>query len=128
MSRMNRHYKDGFRTSIINDLYDVEPQLQEYDEHLYIMWNPNTGEHLVMDGLLEVAIMRIPQIGFECLDSRVVNHIKRIHTANGFSAVKELDSNRARREREQAAKVDDMAYNFAKDTRRAVRNLAYYGA
>ena len=30
-----------------------------------------------MDGLLEMSIMKIPQIGFEQLDSRVVNHIKK---------------------------------------------------
>ena len=45
-----------------------------------------------MDGLLEMSIMKIPQIGFEQLDSRVVNHIKRIHTANGFSAVQTVEN------------------------------------
>ena len=44
-----------------------------------------------MDGLLEMSIMKIPQIGFEQLDSRVVNHIK-IHTANGFSAVQTVEN------------------------------------
>ena len=70
----------------------MEEQLQSYDPHLYLMWNLKNGEHVIMDGLLEMSIMKIPQIGFEQLDSRVVNHIKRIHTANGFSAVQTVEN------------------------------------
>ena len=33
------------------------------------MWNPKNGEHVIMDGLLDMSIMKIPQIGFEQLDA-----------------------------------------------------------
>lgn len=125
---MNRHYRDGFRRTFTNDLYDVEPQLQSYDEHLYIMWNPQTGEHLVMDGLLEVAIMRIPQYGFPVLNEKVVEHIKKIHTINGFSASAHIEDAEDAIQRELNRKRDDLSQNLARDTEKAVRKLAYYGA
>lgn len=125
---MNRHYREGFTRTFTNDLYDVERQLQAYDEHLYIMWNPQNGQHLIMDGVTETAVMRLPQIGFECLDSRIVSHIKRIHTANGFSAVHELEAMKERRERENRRKTEDISHNLAKDMYKPVKNLAYYGA
>ncbi|WP_052350575.1 hypothetical protein [Paenibacillus gorillae] len=112
---MNRHYRNGFTKVMINDLNDVEPQLQAYDEHLYIMWNPHTGEHLIMDGLTELAIMKIPQPGFPILSSHVVSHIRRIHTANGFSAVAEIDQADEARERDIERKRDQLAADFARD-------------
>jgi hypothetical protein len=125
---MNRHYADGFRRGIINDLNDVEPQLQEYDSELYIMYNQETGEHLIMDGLVELAIMRIPQIGFPNLNSSVVRHIKKIHTANGFKASSSVDAAEEAIQREVNRKKEDMSYNLAKDTEKHVRKLAHYGA
>lgn len=122
---MNRHNREGFTRVFTNDLYDVERQLQEYDEHLYIMWNPHNGQHLIMDGLTEMAIMRLPQIGFECLDSRIVSHIKRIHTNNGFSAIHQLEAMRERRESENERQKEDLAYNMAKDMYKSVKNIAY---
>ena len=59
-----------------------------------------------MDGLLEMSIMKIPQIGFEQLDSRVVNHIKRIHTANGFSAVQTVE-NTEKKDKKKKRKLND---------------------
>lgn len=125
---MNRHYRDGFQRSFLNDLWDVEPQLQAYDPDLYIMWNPNNGEHLVMDGLLEIAIMRIPQYGFPNLNSSVVEHIKKIHAANGFVASKQVDAAEEAIQRELERQREDLAYNYAKDTERSVRRLAQFGA
>lgn len=125
---MNRHYANGFRRSNINDLYDVEPQLQAYDEHLYVMWNPETGEHLVMDGLIEMAVMRIPQIGFPVLNSDVVDHMRKIHHINnGFKASDVVDASEAAIQRELDRKRDDLAYNYAKDVEKSVRSLAYNG-
>ena len=49
-----------------------------------------------MDGLLDMSIMKIPQIGFEELDSRTIDHIKRIHTVNGFSAVQTVEDTEKR--------------------------------
>lgn len=124
-SAMNRHYRHGFQRTFTNDIYHVERRLREYDPHLYVMYSPKTGEHLIMDGLLEIAIMRIPQKGFETLDARVVSHIKRIHTANGFSAGQIVDKAEEKRLREQDKTVDDIAYNMARDMKRAVKNHAY---
>ena len=120
-----RHFKQGFQTTVKNDLYMVEEQLQAYDPHLYIMYNPQSNEWLIMDGLIDVAIMKIPQKGFETLDSRVVSHIKRIHTANGFSAVKEVQKADRALEKEYERLREDIAENFAKDSLRAVKNVAY---
>ena len=120
-----RHFKQGFQTTVKNDLYMVEEQLQAYDPHLYIMYNPQSNVWLIMDGLIDVAIMKIPQKGFETLDSRVVSHIKRIHTANGFSAVKEVQKADRALEKEYERLREDIAENFAKDSLRAVKNVAY---
>jgi hypothetical protein len=121
---MNRHYANGFRRTFINDLNDVEPQLQAYDPHLYIMYNPDEDEHLVMDGMLELAIMRIPQIGFPELNSKVVEHVKRISAKTGFQATKLVDENEALIQKEFDRKQEDLSYNFAKDTEKHVRQLA----
>ena len=112
---MNRHYRDGFTRVMINDMYDVEPQLQAYDEHLYIMWNPHTGQHLIMDGLTELAIMRLPQPGFPYLSSRVVSHIRMIHTANGFSATQVVERSDDERERHVEQRREQLAADFARD-------------
>lgn len=120
---MNRHWKNGFQTNMKNDLYMVEEQLQNYDSTLYLMYNPETGEHLVMDGILEIAIMKIPQIGFETLDSRVVERIREIHSYRGFSTSYELKLSEDRRQREYDRQQEDLIYNFAKDTEKYVRQL-----
>lgn len=119
---MNRHYRDGFTRVFTNDLYDVERQLQEVDPHLYLMWNPHTGEHLIMDGLVELAIMRIPQAGFPVLSSRVVSHIRMINTANGFSATKVIEESDEARELENERKKDELATTFANEMFNADRH------
>lgn len=124
---MNRHQVKGYQTNFTNDIYHVEDQLQAYDEHLYIMFNPNDGTWLVMDGVIEMAIMKIPQMGFETLDSRLVEHIRKIHTKNGFSASWEIQEADRLREKEMNRNIDDIAYNYAKDMERPVKELAYYG-
>lgn len=119
---MNRHYQNGFTRVMTNDLYDVEKQLQEVDEHIYLMWNPHTGEHLIMDGMTELAIMRIPQIGWPELHSGVVNHIRKIHTQTGYSAVKEVEIADMIREQAFEKKTDELAADFAKEMYRADRH------
>lgn len=119
----NRHWKRGFQTTMLNDNYMVQEQLQAYDPTLYLMFNPETGQHLIMDGILEIAIMSIPQIGFETLDSRVVEHIRKIHSYRGFSASYELKESEDRRQREFERVQDDLSYNFAKDIRSTVKQL-----
>lgn len=120
---MNRHWKLGFQTNMKNDLYMVEEQLRAYDPTLYLMWNPDTDEHLIMDGILEIAIMKIPQKGFETLDSRVVTHIRKIHSYRGYNVASEFKEAEERREREFQQAQDDISFNFAKDTEKHVRNL-----
>jgi len=124
---MNRHYRNGFQRTITNDIYRVEEQLQAYDEHLYIMYNPKTNEHLIMDGMIDMAVMKIPQPGFPYLNGSIVEHMKRIHTKNGFSAVEHVIASDIAREREFDRINDDMAENFARDTIKAAKQLAYYG-
>ncbi|MHA7967693.1 2,3-dihydroxybenzoate--AMP ligase [Paenibacillus sp. CAU 1782] len=119
---MNRHYANGFTRVMTNDLYDVEKQLQAYDEHLYLMWNPHTGEHLIMDGMTEYAIMKIPQPGWPVLHSGIVGHIRRIHTANGFSAVSQVEESDAAREADNDRKSTELAEDFAKEMYRADRH------
>lgn len=124
---MNRHWANGFQTNIKNDIYHVEEQLQAYDPHLYLMYSPSTNEHLIMDGLLELAVMRVPQRGFETLDSRVVDHIKRIHTQNGFSASWEIQESENRRQKEMKRQLDDMAQDYAKEMLPAAKELRLTG-
>jgi hypothetical protein len=119
----NRHQVKGYQRNFTNDIYRVEEQLQEYDEHLFIMYNPNDHSWLVMDDVVKLAVMKIPQKGFETLDSRVVAHMKKIHTANGFNATWELNESEARREREQEKKLKDMSDDYAKEMKPALQEL-----
>lgn len=123
---MNRYNMQGFQRTFLNDPYHVEEQLQAYDEHLYLMWNPETNEHIIVDGLVELSVMKIPQIGFPVLSSKLVEHMKRIHTANGFSATQQVMAADLARERENERITDDMAENFARDTLKSARKIAYY--
>ncbi|HEQ3529523.1 TPA: 2,3-dihydroxybenzoate--AMP ligase [Bacillus cereus] len=124
---MNPYQKRGFQRTVLNDIYHVEEQLQSYDPHLYLMWNPKNGEHVIMDGLLDMSIMKIPQIGFEELDSRVVNHIKKIHTANGFSAVQTVENTEKKRQQEEERKLNDLAEDYARESKEAFWNAHAYG-
>lgn len=124
---MTHHERKGFQRTFTNDIYHIEKQLQEYDELLYIMWNPNTGEWLIMDGLMDAAVMKIPQIGFETLDSRLIEHIKKIHTYNGFSAIHEIEEYEARKQREEEKKLEDLSYHMAKDLQKPLKEAFMYG-
>lgn len=121
---MNRQ---DFKAWPKNDIYHVEERLQEYDPTLYILFNDKTGEHLLMDGLMDSAIMKLPQPGFEELDSRLVEHIKKIHTINGFSAIQEVETHESSMERERERQLDDMVQDFAKESKEAFRNAYDYG-
>ncbi|WP_144519649.1 2,3-dihydroxybenzoate--AMP ligase [Bacillus thuringiensis] len=123
----NVYQKRGFQRTFLNDIYRVEERLQEYDSHLYLMWNPKNGEHVIMDGVLETSIMKIPQIGFEELDSRIVDPIKRIHTANGFSAVQTVEDTESKRQQEQERQLQDLAEDYAKESKEAFWNVHAYG-
>jgi hypothetical protein len=124
---LSRHWKSGFQKNIKNDPFHVEEQLQTYDKDLYLLWNPETNEHLIMDDIMNTAVMRIPQKNFEVLDSRVVDYMKRIHVVSGFNASHEVKEMEERRLKEAERKHDDLVYNMGKDTHREVRSLAYSG-
>ncbi|HDW3056407.1 MULTISPECIES: 2,3-dihydroxybenzoate--AMP ligase [Bacillus cereus group] len=123
----NAYEKRGFQRTFLNDIYHVEERLQEYDPQLYLMWNPKNGEHVIMDGLLEMSIMKIPQIGFEQLDTKVVDHIKRIHTVNGFSAVQTVEDTEKKRQQEQERQLQDLVEDYAKESKEAFWNAHAYG-
>lgn len=119
----NRHQVKGYQRNFTNDIYRVEEQLQEYDKDLFIMYNPDDNTWLIMDDIMKLAVMKIPQIGFSQLDSRLVTHIKKIHTTNGFNATWELDESEARREKEQARKLKDMSDDFSKEMKPALQEI-----
>jgi flagellar biosynthesis/type III secretory pathway protein FliH len=127
MEESMRHLQNGFKRWPLNDIYHVDEQLKAYDEHLYLLYNPKTNEHLIMDGLIEVAVMKIPQPGFPHLSSKVVDHMKKIHIMNGFDADKEIKQAEERREREHQKKVNEVAEDFAKESLEAYRNAYDYG-
>lgn len=124
---MNRHQVKGYQKNIKNDVYHIEDRLQEYDPDLYIMYNPNDGTHLIMDGITELAVMRIPQIGFEYLDARVLQRIRQIHVVNGYSASWELQEAEDRKHREEERVMSDLSYEFAKESKEAFINAFDYG-
>lgn len=124
---MNHHLRNGFKRWPLNDIYHVEELLQTYDEHLYLLYNEKTNEHLIMDGLIEVAVMKIPQIGFPELTSRVLDHLKRIHVANGFNAEKELRENEEKRDKENAKLQTELVEELAKETYKATMEEHDFG-
>lgn len=122
---VERYNKQGFSHVFTNDVYGVGEQLQAYDEHLYIMWNPETNQHIIVDGLVGLSVMKVPQPGFPELNSKLVDHMKRIHTATGFSATQHVDDAETRRVKEWNRKTDDMAENFGRDTLNSAKKIAY---
>jgi flagellar biosynthesis/type III secretory pathway protein FliH len=127
MEVMMNHLRRGFRPWPLNDIYHVEEALKEYDEHLYLLYNPQTNEHLIMDGFIDMAVMKIPQVGFPFLTSCVVDHMKKIHVLNGFDANQEIQKHEEEREREREKKLNDMAEDFAKESHEAYKNAYEYG-
>jgi hypothetical protein len=119
----NHHQVKGYQRNFTNDIYRVEEQLQEYDPNLFIMYNPNDNTWLIMDDVVKLAVMKIPQNGFETLDSRIVDHMKKIHTVNGFNATWELNESEARREKEQERKLKDMTEDYAKEMKPALQEI-----
>ncbi|MDG0791919.1 2,3-dihydroxybenzoate--AMP ligase [Cohnella ginsengisoli] len=124
---MNRHYFEGYQRVFINDINDIEKRLQEYDPDLYVMHKEADNTWLIMDGVTETAIMKIPQSGYSTLDARVYRRIREIHTVTGFSATKAVQESDAARERRQQLEIDNLAREYAKDMHRPVKELAYYG-
>ncbi|OKP91417.1 hypothetical protein [Paenibacillus sp. P32E] len=123
---MNRHYREGYQRVFLNDINNIEQRLQEYDADLYLMWNPKDGTWLVMDGVMEMAIMKIPQIGLPTMDARVYNRIREIH-APGFSAqqvMKEAEDAAARKEQQF---IEELAHDFSRESKRAFINAYDYG-
>jgi hypothetical protein len=118
----NRHYDDGFTRVFTNDLYNIEERIQdEVDPDLYIMWNPFTGEHLVMDNVVNMAVMKIPQIGFETLDSRLIPHLQSIRLGEGYSPHETISKHEAKKELESEKKFDDLNDYFAREVAKTVR-------
>lgn len=124
---MNRHYRKGFQTTFINDTYMVQERLQEYDKDLYVMYNTKTDEHLIMDGLTGLAVMKIPQKGFPALTGHVVDHIKKIHAINGFNAFDEVEKARLKREQDEEKRIADLSRDIAKESKEAFDNAYNYG-
>lgn len=116
-----------YQTMHINDIYHIEEKLQEHDPHIYIAYNPKTGSHLIMDGLINSVIMRIPQINFEVLDMRTYKEIRRISPERGYSAIKELDAQQAKREAREEKTMDEIVKEMAKDSKEAFTNAFDYG-
>lgn len=116
-----------FQTTFKNDVYHIEERLQELDPYLYVMWNPKTGQHRIMDGVTGLCVMQIPQIGFETLDARVYWEMRRIHPETGYNAFDEIREKEAEREREEERQLDDMAEDFAKEAAEAFDNTFKYG-
>lgn len=124
---MNRHYKDGYQRVFTNDINNIEQQLQAYDPDLYVMWNPKDGTWLIMDGMLEIAIMKIPQMGLTALDQRVYTRIREIHVTTGHSATREIEAAEYKMQRDHERFVADLAEDFAKESHEAFVNAYDYG-
>lgn len=123
---MNRHYAQGYQRVFLNDINNIEQRLQEYDPDLYLMWNPNDGSWLVMDGIMEMAVMKIPQVGLPTMDARVYNRIREIH-APGFSAQQVIKEAEEKKKREEKQFIENMAHDFARESKRAFINAYDYG-
>lgn len=118
----------GFQRNFINDVYHIEERLQkEVDEHLYITFNLDTGEHLIMDGMMDIAVMRLPQKGFESLDARIIERFKQIRVGGEFSASEVVDESDRKREADNAKRAEDMGEDFAKEAKDAFINAYDYG-
>ncbi|MEI4680263.1 2,3-dihydroxybenzoate--AMP ligase, partial [Bacillus cereus] len=65
--------------------------------------------------------------GFEQLDARIVDHIKRIHTVNGFSAVQTVEDTEKKRQKEEERKLNDLAEDYARESKEAFWNAHTYG-
>lgn len=124
---MGYHERRGFQRVIKNDPYHIEERLQDYDPLLYVLYNPHTDEHLIMDEVTGTAVMKIPQVGFDQLDARVYWEIRRISPERGYSAIEEVEAKEARRQRDKDKRLEDMAYWMAKDLKKPLEEAFHYG-
>jgi flagellar biosynthesis/type III secretory pathway protein FliH len=124
---MEDNMRQDFKSWPLNDVYHVQEALQEYDKDLYLLYNAKTNEHLIMDTITRTAVMKIPQPGFPELTSKVVDHMKKIHVMNGFDVGEEIKKSDDKREKERQRKLDDMAQDFAKESKEAYKNAFDYG-
>lgn len=100
---------------------DVERHLQEHDYGLTIWRNYRTNKYRVCDE----RYWTIHEFDGHELDSRIVTRIKGIDSHAGYSAIQTLREADERREKANAGLTEDIAYNLAKDTRKAVNSLNY---
>lgn len=119
--------RHDFKPWPLNDIYHVQEALQAYDKDLYLLYNAKTNEHLIMDGVVNMAVMKIPQPGFPELTSKVVDHIRKIHILNGFNAAEEIRKNEEEIERRQAREAKNLAEDLAKETYKATMEEQDFG-
>jgi hypothetical protein len=97
----------------------VDEWLKEYDSDLSVWKNSRTNRYRIV-GIEYHTIMEIDEWQ---LNGGIVEHIKKIDSRNGWSAAKELDDSDERVKIGVERRMDDLAYQLAKDTRKIVANL-----
>lgn len=97
----------------------VDDWLKEHDEELAIWKNERTNRCRVTGHNL----WTIMEFDGHELDYRIVDRMKRIDSRAGWSAIAELRKADAAREKAQERLTEDIAYNFGKDVRSAVKSL-----
>lgn len=115
-SRGMRHRRKGFRTLHLNDAYNINERLQEYDKALYIMYNHKEHQWLVMDDVTDTAIMKIPQEGFSTLDERVLTHMRMIDPNNGYNIATVMDYEDKRQVAEEERQQNELIQQLVDDT------------
>lgn len=119
---LNRNKQENQGYFLLED-HPVIDMLQDHDDTLQIAYNARKGKYRVLDQTFH-CIMQVP---YETLDSRTVEHIKRIDTRTGYRAIDQINAVEAALEREKERRENDMIQDFAKEFKEAAHNVYNYG-
>lgn len=99
----------------------IDDALKQHDEELALWRNERTNKYRITGDNL----WTIMEVDGREVYSSLVERVKRIDSRAGYSAIAELRKSDEARERANTALTEDIAYNLAKDTRKAVNSLNY---
>ena len=116
----NRQENQGF---FLAEPCRVTELLKEHDPNLQVLYNARTHKWRIVDNTWHC----IMQVAYDTLDSRTVEHIKRIDSHNGYRAIERIREVEEKIEQEQQRKLEDMSLEMAKDAKEAFNNAYFYG-
>jgi hypothetical protein len=93
--------------------------IKRHDDTLQLLYNARKGKYRIVNDNYEY-ILDVP---YDTLDGRLIDHIQRIDARTGYRAIDRIQEIESRIEQENERKVEDMAFNLAKDLKRPLQSI-----